>query len=203
MEIARSVCSDRSSLSSLVTTSFAYSSLAGAHATHARALGSTPALAAARSSYRPAAKAHARIAEHLPLHPRTDPPCSHRRRVALEGTSSPYTAMSTSSQGAVLDRMDTTSHPSPGSQGDEPPPPPGPRDEAGAANGGNRPGPSHRPRQVARGTGLGKCVQWISARYVSYRSGSGTPDAWTTCSSHYTLKGRFSIGSTLLGEWSH
>merc|ERR1712070_498022 len=65
--------------------------------------------------------AHARIAEHLPLHSRTDPPCSHRRRVALEGTSSPYTAMSTSSQGAVLDRMDTTSHPSPGSQGDEPP----------------------------------------------------------------------------------
>ena len=29
-----------------------------------------PALAAARSSYRPAAKAPARIAEHLPLHPR-------------------------------------------------------------------------------------------------------------------------------------
>ena len=37
--------------------------------------------------------------------------------------------------------MDTTSHPSPGSQGDEPPPPPGPRDEAGAADGGHRPGP--------------------------------------------------------------
>ena len=102
-----------------------------------------PALAAARSSYRPAAKAPARIAELLPLHPRTDPPCSHRRRVALEGTSSPYTAMSTSGQGAVLDRMDTTSHPSPGSQGDEPPPPPGPRDEAGAADGGNRPGARH------------------------------------------------------------
>ena len=83
----------------------------------------------------------------LPLHPRTDPPCSHRRRVALEGMSSPYAAMSTSGQGAVLDRMDTTSHPSPGSQGDEPPPPPGPRDEAGAADGGNRPGPSHGDHQ--------------------------------------------------------
>ena len=66
-----------------------------------------------------------------------------RFRVALDGTSSPYTAMSTSSQGAVLDRMDTTSRPSPGSQGNEPPPPPGPRDEAGAADGGNRPGPRH------------------------------------------------------------
>ena len=53
--------------------------------------------------------------------------------------------MSTSGQGAVLDRMDTTSHPSPGSQGDEPPPPPGPRDEAGAADEGNRPG----ARQIA------------------------------------------------------
>ena len=51
--------------------------------------------------------------------------------------------MSTSSQGAALDRMDTTLHPSPGSQGDEPPPPPGPRDEAGAADGGHRPGPRH------------------------------------------------------------
>ena len=61
--------------------------------------------------------------------------------------SSPYAAMSTSGQGAVLDRMDTTSHPSPGSQGDEPPPPPGPRDEAGAADGGNRPGPSHGDHQ--------------------------------------------------------
>ena len=75
-----------------------------------------------------------RIAEHLPLLSRVDPPSSHRFRVALDGTSSPHTAMSTSSQGAVLDRMDTTSHPSPGSQGDEPPPPPGPRDEAGAAD---------------------------------------------------------------------
>ena len=102
-----------------------------------------PALAAARSSYRPAAKAHARIAEHLPLPSRTDPPCSYRFRVALDGISSPYTAMSTSSQGAALDRMDTTSNPSPGSQGDEPPPPPGPRDEAGAADGGHRPGASH------------------------------------------------------------
>ena len=109
-----------------------------------------PALAAARSSYRPAAKAHARTAEHLPLHSRTDPPCSHRRRVALEGTSSPYTAMSTSGQGAVLDRMDTTSHPSPGSQGAEPPPPPGPRDEAGAADGGNRPGASHAATSSSR-----------------------------------------------------
>ena len=108
----------------------------------------TPALAAARSSYRPAAKAHARTAKLLPLHPRTDPPCSHRLRVALDGTSSPHTAMSTSSQGAVLDRMDTTSHPSPGSQGDEPPPPPGPRDEAGAADGGHRPGPRQAAAQV-------------------------------------------------------
>ena len=32
-----------------------------------------PALAAARSSYRPAAKAPVRIAEHLPLHSRADP----------------------------------------------------------------------------------------------------------------------------------
>ena len=55
--------------------------------------------------------------------------------------------MSTSSQGAVLDRMDTTSHPSPGSQGNEPPPPPGPRDEAGAADGGHRPGPRHGDHQ--------------------------------------------------------
>ena len=59
---------------------------------------------------------------------------------ALEGTSSPYTAMSTSGQGAVLDRMDTTTHPSPGPKGTEPPPSPGPRDEAGAADEGNRPG---------------------------------------------------------------
>ena len=106
-----------------------------------------PALAAARSSYRPAAKDHARIAELLSLHSCTDPPCSHRHRVALEGTSSPYAAMSTSGQGAVLDRMDTTSHPSPGSQGDEPPPPPGPRDEAGAADGGHHPGPRHGDHQ--------------------------------------------------------
>jgi len=134
----RSVCSEPS-LSS--HHEFGYSSFSWS--ARARALVSTPALAAARSSYRPAAKAHARIAELLSLHPRTDPPCSHRRRVALEGTSSPYTAMSTSGQGAVLDRMDTTSHPSPGSQGDEPPPPPGPRDEAGAADEGNRPGASH------------------------------------------------------------
>ena len=55
--------------------------------------------------------------------------------------------MSTSSQGAVLDRMDTTSHPSPGPKGTEPPPSPGPRDEAGAADGGNRPGPSHGDHQ--------------------------------------------------------
>ena len=88
-----------------------------------------------------------RIAEHLPLLSRVDPPSSHRFRVALDGTSSPHTAMSTSSQGAVLDRMDTTSHPSPGPQGDEPPPPPGPRDEAGAADGGNRPGASHGDHQ--------------------------------------------------------
>ena len=67
--LALSTCSDRRSLSSLATTSFAYSSLAGAHAPHARALGSTPALAAARSSYRPAAKAPVRIAEHLPSIP--------------------------------------------------------------------------------------------------------------------------------------
>ena len=137
----RSVCSDRRLLSSLATTSFAYSSFSWS--ARARALGSTPALAAARSSYRPAAKAHERTAKLLRLHSRTDPPCSHRRRVALEGTSSPYTAMSTSGQGAVLDRMDTTTHPSPGPKGTEPPPSPGPRDEAGAADEGNRPGASH------------------------------------------------------------
>ena len=61
----------------------------GARAPDARRSEVPPALAAARSSYRPAAKAHARIAELLPLHPRTDPPCSHRLRVALDGTSSP------------------------------------------------------------------------------------------------------------------
>ena len=124
---------------------FGYSSFSWS--ARARALVSTPALAAARSSYRPAAKAHERIAELLPLPSCTDPPCSHRFRVALDGTSSPYTAMSSSSQGAVLDPMDTTSHPSPRTQGNEPPPPPSPRDEAGAADGGNRPGPRHGDHQ--------------------------------------------------------
>ena len=92
--------------------------------------------------YRSAAKAPARTAKLLRLHSRADPLCSHRRRVALEGTRSPHKAMSTSGRGAVIDRMDTTTDPSPGSQGAEPPPSPGPRDEAGAADGGNRPGAS-------------------------------------------------------------
>ena len=122
----------------LATTSFAYSSFTWS--ARARALGSTPALAAARSSYRPAAKAPARTAKLLRLHSRADPPCSHRHRVALEGTRSPHKAMSTSGRGAVIDRMDTTTDPSPGSKGAEPPPSPGPRDEAGAADEGNRPG---------------------------------------------------------------
>ena len=47
---------------------FGYSSFSWS--ARARALVSTPALAAARSSYRPAAKAHERIAELLPLHSR-------------------------------------------------------------------------------------------------------------------------------------
>ena len=134
----RSVCSEPS-LSS--HHEFGYSSFSWS--ARARALVSTPALAAARSSYRPAAKAHERIAELLPLPSCTDLPRSHRFRVALDGTRSPYAAMSSSSQGAALDPMDTTSQPSPGPQGNEPPPPPGPRDEAGAADGGNRPGPRH------------------------------------------------------------
>ena len=66
--------------------------------------------------------------------------------VALPGTRSPHTAMSTSGGGAVIDSMDTTTGPSPGSQGAEPPPSPGPRDEAGAADEGNRP----RTRQFGR-----------------------------------------------------
>ena len=130
----------------------------------ARALGSTPALAAARSSYRPAAKAHERIAELLPLPSRTDPPCSHRFRVALDGTRSPYAAMSSSSQGAVFDPMDTTSHPSPGSQGNEPPPPPGPRDEAGAADGGHRPGPRHQGLFGPVTLGMGRSALWRRTR---------------------------------------
>ena len=52
--------------------------LARARAPDARALGSTPALAAARSSYRSAAKAPARTAKHLRLHSRADPPCSQQ-----------------------------------------------------------------------------------------------------------------------------
>ena len=52
--------------------------------------------------------------------------------------------MSTSGGAAVIDSMDTTTDPSPGSQGAEPPPSPGPRDEAGAADEGSRP----RTRQV-------------------------------------------------------
>ena len=62
--------------------------------------------------------------------------------------------MSTSGQGAVLDRMDTTSHPSPGPKGAEPPPSPSSRDEAGAADEGNRPGASHRISELAEWLGL-------------------------------------------------
>ena len=51
--------------------------------------------------------------------------------------------MSTSGRGAVIDSMDTTTDPSPGSQGAEPPPSPGPRDEAGAADEGTRPRTRH------------------------------------------------------------
>ena len=85
--------------------------------------------------------------------------------------------MSTSSQGAVLDRMDTTSHPSPGSQGDEPPPPPGPRDEAGAADGGHRPG----PRQVARNWDIGEeqALAWVHTGCPELR-GVGQADPGTT-----------------------
>ena len=61
---------------------------------------------------------------------------------------------------------------------------------------------STRPRRLARGTDLGKCVQWISGLCASCLSVSGTHAESTTSSSRYTLKGRFSIGSTLSGEWS-
>ena len=46
-----------------------------------------------RSSYRQAVQAHARIAEHLPLHSSTDL-AAHRRRVAPADTRSPYNPMS-------------------------------------------------------------------------------------------------------------
>ena len=62
---------------------------------------------------------------------------------------------------------------------------------------------STRLRQAARGTGRGKCVRWINGLCASYLSGLGTHAESTTSSSRYTLKGRFSIGSTLSGEWSH
>ena len=86
--------------------------------------------------------------------------------------------MSSSSQGAVLDPMDTTSHPSPRTEGNEPPPPPSPRDEAGAADGGNRPGPRHGDHQS------GSSSSSTSAKTASIQGGedpgaagvlSGTP----------------------------
>ena len=58
----------------------------------------------------------------------------------------------------VIDSMDTTTDPSPGSQGAEPPPSPGPRDEAGAADEGTRP----RTRQISGDTssaGSSYCLQ--------------------------------------------
>ena len=68
----------------------------------------------------------------------------------------PYTAMSTSGGGAVIDSMDTTTDPSPGSQGALPPLSPGPRDEAGAADEGTRPRTRQNPKlpgEVIKKTG--------------------------------------------------
>ena len=57
-------------------------------------------------------------------------------------------------------------------------------------------------RQAARGTGLGKCVQWISGLCASCLSVSGTHGGSMTCSFHCILKGLSSTGFTPLAEWS-